>query len=94
MELMTVLVVIGVLTILVLPRFGQARRRALKSQMQSDLRTLVNAQEAYFNRYYAYSDNVSNLNFNITPNITISIEEITGNGWSATAVHEGTTAQC
>jgi len=47
-ELLIVVVIIGILAAIAIPRFGQTRERAFISAMQSDLRGVLNAQELYF----------------------------------------------
>ncbi|TVP42983.1 MAG: type II secretion system protein [Gemmatimonadales bacterium] len=47
-ELLIVVVIIGILAAIAIPRFGQTRERAFISAMQSDLRGMLNAQELYF----------------------------------------------
>jgi prepilin-type N-terminal cleavage/methylation domain-containing protein len=93
-ELLIVVVIIGILVLVSLPRFAGARKKAYRAQMQSDLRTLVSAQESYFNVHLAYADNVSLLDINRTPNVTLSIEEVAANGWSAKATHASSTEEC
>lgn len=93
-ELLIVVVIIGILVLFALPRFAGARKKAYRSQMQSDLRTLVSAQESYFNTHLAYANSVSLLEFNRTPNVTVEIEEVASNGWSAKATHASSTEEC
>ncbi len=50
-ELLVVVALIGLLAVISLPRFAETRERSYRAQMQTDLRTLVTAQEAYFNKY-------------------------------------------
>ena len=47
-ELLVVVTLIGILALIALPKFTGTRKKAYRSQMQADLRTLVNSQEAYF----------------------------------------------
>ncbi len=47
-ELLIVVVIIGILAAIAIPRFGQTRERAFVSAMQSDLRGVLNAQELYY----------------------------------------------
>jgi type IV pilus assembly protein PilA len=48
-ELLIVVVIIGILAAIALPKFGQTRERAYISAMQSDLRNLQTAQEMLYN---------------------------------------------
>jgi type IV pilus assembly protein PilA len=47
-ELLIVVVIIGILAAIAIPRFGQTRERAFVSAMQSDLRQVMNGQELFY----------------------------------------------
>jgi type IV pilus assembly protein PilA len=47
-ELLIVVVIIGILAAIAIPRFGQTRERAFISAMQSDLRQVMNSQELFY----------------------------------------------
>ena len=47
-ELLIVIVIIGILVAIVVPKFGNGKERAMVTAMRSDLHNLVTAQEAYF----------------------------------------------
>ena len=55
-ELLIVVVILGILTAMAIPKFSNTKDRATVSQMKSDLRNMVTAQEAYAadnnNAYY------------------------------------------
>lgn len=93
-ELLIVCTIIGLLALMALPRFIGAREKAYRSQMQTALRTLVTAEEAYFDDYYAYSDELSQLDYNQTPMVTVEIVDVVSNGWAAKATHQMTTIEC
>jgi type IV pilus assembly protein PilA len=93
-ELLVVVTLIGLLALMALPRFSRTRDKAYRAQMQTSLRTLVSAQEAYFTDNAAYTSNLANLTYDPTPMVTLSIEEVTGNGWSAKATHSKTPIEC
>ncbi len=58
-ELMVVIAIIGILAAIAIPQFSAYRQRSFLSALQSDARTIANAQEAYFvaNNRYASSYN-------------------------------------
>ncbi len=93
-ELMVVVVIIALLAVVALPRFARTRDKAYRSQMQTALRTLVTTQESYFDDFLIYADNISNLNYNVTPMVTLEIVQTAGNGWSAKATHQMTASEC
>jgi prepilin-type N-terminal cleavage/methylation domain-containing protein len=86
-ELLIVVVLIGLITLIALPRFTGAREKAHRSQAATDLRSLVAAQESYWAEYKIYADDVNLLEFNQTPEVVITILETSGNGWSAKVTH-------
>lgn len=93
-EILITCTIIGILALMALPRFMGAREKAYRSQMQTGLRTLVTAEEAYFDDYHAYTDNLSQLEYNGTPMVTVEIVDVVGNGWSARATHRMITDEC
>lgn len=93
-ELLIVVVIIGLLAVIAVPKFGSARRKAYVAQMQSSLRTLVSAQESYFEESFGYADDVAKLEFTETSNVSISILETAANGWSAKAAHASVANEC
>jgi prepilin-type N-terminal cleavage/methylation domain-containing protein len=93
-ELLMVVVIIGIITMFALPRFTGSRELAYRAQTKTDLRTLLSAQEAYFDDYGVYADDANNLNINRTSNVTLSVLEIAGNGYSATATHATSPVEC
>jgi len=87
-ELLVVVTLIGLITMIALPRFTGARQKAHRSQAITDLRSLVTAQEAYWADNKVYADDIDFLTeFNRTPEVVITILETAGNGWSAEATH-------
>jgi type IV pilus assembly protein PilA len=61
-ELLIVIVIIGVLAAIAIPKFSQTKGKAQKSSGIADLRNLATAQEAYFadnNSYASTADIVS-----------------------------------
>ena len=94
-ELLIVIVVIGILAAIAIPKFSATRERAFRSAMMSDLRSLAGLQEVYHSDNQSYSTDLAALNAPQSDGITISVNEATGAGWSATAEHAGIpTQQC
>jgi prepilin-type N-terminal cleavage/methylation domain-containing protein len=58
-ELMIVVIIVGLLAAIAVPKFGTARERAYIASMKSDLRNFVNAEEAYFADSVKYTTAVS-----------------------------------
>ena len=55
-ELLIVLVIIGLLAAIAIPKFGNTKEKAFIASMKSDLRNLVTAEEAYFADSTAYTE--------------------------------------
>src|SRR5215208_1595259 len=47
-ELLIVVVIIGILAAIAIPKFANTKEKAFVASMKADLKNLVNAQEAYF----------------------------------------------
>jgi len=103
-ELLIVVVIIGILAAIAIPRFSQTRERAFVSAMQSDLRNLQTIQEQFYaqpdatgNPPYAYGADAdlitpANPPFAASSGVTVTITANNADGWSATSVHTGLSA--
>src|SRR5512143_1502564 len=47
-ELLIVVVIIGILAAIAIPKFANSKEKAILASMKSDLRNLVTAQEAFY----------------------------------------------
>ena len=90
-ELLIVVVIIGILAAIAIPKFANTKEKAYISAMKSDLRNLAAAQEAYFADELSYTTVMTNLDFNQSQNVTISIASGDADDWRATATHTGVT---
>lgn len=90
-ELLIVIVIIGILAAIAIPKFSKMRERAYFRAMVSDLRNLHNHQEIYYTTAgsnFTYTLDLSDMpDFMMTQGVTVSILEATNLGWSATATH-------
>ena len=60
-ELLTVILIIGLLAVIALPRFVNTREKAYYSAMRSDLRNLATAEEDYFAASLTYTTDPNQL---------------------------------
>jgi len=88
-ELLIVVVIIGILAAIAIPKFANTKTKAYTAAMKSDLRNLVTAEESFFSdsgKYVVYGD-TTQLRFK--PSTGVSTPSITiGQGyWDATVTH-------
>jgi len=88
-ELLIVVVIIGILAAIAIPKFSNTKEKAYVSAMKSDLRNLAAAEEAYFADYLTYTTSTTGVDFNQSTQVTITIPVGSASGWRATATHSG-----
>lgn len=100
-ELLIVVVIIGILAALAIPKFANSKQKAYVTAMKSDLHSLTLAEEAFFadsDRYTAYLDTTgrgrkkrqmssSGLNFDPSTGVNIPLIAVGPGYWSATVTH-------
>jgi len=95
-ELLIVVVIIGILAAIAIPRFGATRERAFVSAMQSDLRNLQTAQEQYYQaNNFQYASTAADLTGGTAPLLTLSdnvgnltlVAASAGTGYTASVTH-------
>lgn len=92
-----VVVIVGLLVALVVPQLRRFRDRALIASMRSDLRNFAVHEESYFYDRATYSGDVATIEtwgFQSSPGVTVTINEATLLGWSATAAHDLQPVEC
>jgi prepilin-type N-terminal cleavage/methylation domain-containing protein len=94
-ELLIVVVIIGLLASIAIPKFANTKEKSYVAQMKSDLRNLATAQEAFFYDSTYYTNNLTALGkFSSTSGVTLTVNEATPAGWSATAAHAQIPREC
>ena len=102
-ELLIVVVIIGILAAIAIPKFANTKAKAYIASMKSDLRNLVTAEEAYFADSVKYSTSIActtpptagSVNFCTTQGNTLGGPTLSGGGWSATETNSNiTTVTC
>lgn len=86
-ELLIVVVIIGVLTAIAVPKFQNTKGKANAASLRADLRNLITAQEAYFYDNSAYTTALTDLNLRVTTGVTVTFGTATAGGWSAKVTH-------
>jgi prepilin-type N-terminal cleavage/methylation domain-containing protein len=94
-ELLIVVVIIGILAAIAIPKFSATREKAYFAAMKSDLKNLASQQEIYYADAYAYTGNVTDLGFVSSTGVIVTPTG-TSTGWNATATHAalGTAEGC
>ena len=105
-ELLIVVVIIGILAAIAIPKFASTKEKAYLAAMKSDLRNAATAQEGYFADNTVYLSGVaSNLagvptplvamgNYVPSAGVTVTFTATAGTGWSAVATHTATARTC
>ena len=93
-ELLIVVVIIGILAAIAIPKFANTKEKAYVAAMKSDLRNLAAAEEAYFAYNLTYTTSTTAVDVNVSQSVTLSIPVATGQGWRATSAHTGTNMDC
>ena len=87
-ELLIVVVVIGVLASIAIPKFSRAKERSYIATVTLDLKNLANHQEIYHAENYTYGNTPGAVGMVVSDGVQISVNEADGQGWAATAWHE------
>lgn len=89
-ELLIVVVIIGVLAAIAIPKFSSTRERSYIAAVTSDLKILASQQETYQSQNQAYATDPAQLtDLTITDGVNVAINEANlGQGWAATGYHD------
>src|SRR5438874_8843088 len=84
-ELLIVVVIIGILAAIAIPKFANTKEKAYLASMKSDLRNLVTAEEAYFADSVKYSSTIGagGVTFSQSTGNTLPVINTTADGWTA-----------
>ena len=88
-ELLIVVVIIGILAAIAIPKFANTKTKAYTAAMKSDLRNLVTAEESFFSdstSYVVYGD-TTKLKFKPSTGVSTPIIKVGAGYWSATVTH-------
>ena len=92
-ELLIVVVIIGILAAIAIPKFSATREKAYFAAMKSDLKNLASQQEIYYSDEYAYTLTQADLGFVASDGVTVVITNPSATGWEGTAVHAAMTTE-
>jgi len=95
-ELLVVVMIVGILAAMAIPRYASSREKAFFTAMKSDLKNLVAAQEIYSTANYSQyagaagsdlSGGVAGLEFTPSHGVSVTLREVAQSGWSADATN-------
>ena len=89
-ELLIVVVIIGILAAIAIPRFASTKEKAFDSAAKSDLRNAMSAQEAYFADNQTYAAALSSLSITTSTGISLGGGGSAG-GYNMTSKHSAST---
>jgi len=84
-ELLIVVVIIGILAAIAVPKFQATKGKAYFAGMRSDLHNLTTAQESFFYDYTHYTTDLDSLKFSASHGDVVTVTEASLTGWSATS---------
>ena len=87
-ELLIVVVIIGILAAIAIPKFSATREKAYFAAMKSDLKNLASQQEIYYSDNYSYSASAADLAFTNSDGVIVTPASVSSSGWAATAYHQ------
>ena len=96
-ELLIVVVIIGILAAIAIPKFANTKQKAVLASMKSDMRNLVTAEEAYFSDYnqfvgaIAATQTAAAAAFVPSTGNVIAFTAATPTGWAATVTNPAVT---
>jgi len=96
-ELLIVVVIVGLLVSIAVPKFANGKERAIVTSMRGDLHNLLAAQEGYFSNAQTYYNGPlpdPALPYSTSAGVTVTLSGVSNAGWGATATHFGTSRSC
>jgi len=86
-ELLIVVVIIGILAAIAIPKFANTKSKAYITAMKSDLRNMVTAEEAFFADSSKYTATISQMKYSNTTGVNAPTITTGAGYWSATTTH-------
>jgi type IV pilus assembly protein PilA len=93
-ELLIVVVIIGILAAIAIPKFASTKQKAYMAAMKSDLKNFVTSEESYFSDHNTYGQ-LADLTAAVPPyfaptkDVVMATANVSATGFTATATHPG-----
>jgi type IV pilus assembly protein PilA len=94
-ELLIVVVIIGILAAIAIPKFSNTKEKAYVAAVKSDIRNLATAEESYFADNQVNTTSLAAANF--TPSVAVTVTPASlavAKSWSAASTHAQTAKTC
>ena len=92
-ELLIVVVIIGILAAIAIPKFANTKEKAYVAQMKTDLRNLVNAEEAFFADSVKYTSTITQLKYKQSTGVWTPTITVGAGFWTASVTHTAVTGK-
>lgn len=89
-ELLIVVVIIGILAAIAIPKFASSKQKAYVTSMRADLRNLETAEEAYFFDNMTYVDPntlITNASYHMSAGNSVFASTVMANGWTVSVTN-------
>ncbi len=93
-ELIIVVVIIGLLATIIIPKLSSTREKALLAAMKSDLRNLATVQESWLADSGSYVTSFPVTIWSTSTGVTGPTITLTPSGWTARVGHTSSTKTC
>ena len=94
LELLTVMLIIGLLAAIAVLKFGTTKDKAYVAAMTSDLHNMATAEESYNAENKTYTTSLTAMNFVPSPSVTATVTDATPTGWAANVTHAAVSVTC
>ena len=92
-EPLIVVVIIGILAAIAIPKFSSMRAKSYIAAVTADLKNFATLQEIYLSDQHTYAPDIVSLEMSVSPAVTITVNTATRTGWAATGTHTGLAGQ-
>lgn len=83
------------ITLIAIPQFSGVRSHSARRMMESDLRNLILAQQTYFDANHHFALTIRSIKaYTTSPGVTVTIDDVDGSSWSASATQTAVTTTC
>src|SRR5437773_12555975 len=91
-----VVVIIGILAAIAIPKFANTKEKAYLASKKSDLRNLITVEEAFFADWVKYTTaiGVGGLQYATTSDVVGPSIQVTADGFTDTVYYTSTTKHC